>query len=1007
MQVLKHPNIVRYIDSHMDWKKQGGDLYIVLEYVEGGSLAKIMHDTSDGTLPESLVTVYIARMLCGLIYLHDEGVIHRDIKAANILVDRDGGVRLADFGVAIQSTLGSGGVDRESLQAEPGAVNDVVGTPYWMAPEVIQMTGATTKSDVWSVGCTVMELLTGSPPYAELPQVPALFRIVQDAHPPLHELAARDPELHGFFMCCFDKDPRLRSSAQQLSQHGWLDLEAKMARQSAAAQASGGESAAAAHSSEVWSGSTALAVTDQTISRHREISSSIQSFRASARGDTWQSAMSGDGGERPAVPLREESAARHQTARPTQPQLDMSTSSLATSEEPALLRGAGPSHRAMQDSDGRVHSNAASSSSSSSTRGGGSGGRAVTDHHDDNDPWSDQIDGRGLEFTISPRGAAGRIAAGGRSSAVDSIGSVSSRASSSATAAASSSSGWHGRGAAIGGEGPEMSTEMAAAAALEREIQPRGVGERTDHDGADADADEEVREVERLIQQLNVASKDSVIKSVCEQLAIVFVRRPEIKSCLISHHGIIPLMEILDNGGMPVKEAALILVNQVTQGDPDFQQKLCLVGLLPLVVRLGLIAEEPASLPKVHGHGAAPRLLQEVTRFVAEICKPRSSTLALQVFIACQGLPVLVNILRCDFATHSSLIHLAMDAIWHIFTRQSNAKFLLPNLDICRLFVKEQILPCMASLLTVWIRSGDDAYQERAVNLFVQFARADWVVREAMAKPDVLSGIIFGLDELQHVPARLLKLLHCVTRLTMCATAIEALEAAGAVQRLVRLADPELAATLAYSEGDVRKVHAAALLSLFYLCGGKAVRLMSFRQLELAAIEGLIPYLQYYIHTHSELQDIALQMFCSMPYAGARVRGQLWKAMGHLFYLELLKHSQANWRLRALEALVHWLSHTNAITPTRDKLERVLLEPKNVAKLVHVFSEASDEALVEILVPYVGLLSGSEKLARACFGIAPAVLARLNTDSLDVKTVIELLKLLLKLLENHRSPVRH
>ena len=54
----------------MDWKKQGGDLYIVLEYVEGGSLAKIMHDTSDGTLPESLVTVYIARMLCGLIYLH-------------------------------------------------------------------------------------------------------------------------------------------------------------------------------------------------------------------------------------------------------------------------------------------------------------------------------------------------------------------------------------------------------------------------------------------------------------------------------------------------------------------------------------------------------------------------------------------------------------------------------------------------------------------------------------------------------------------------------------------------------------------------------------------------------------------------------------------------------------------------------------------------------------------------------------------------------------------------
>ena len=170
MRGLKHPNIVKYIDS----KLEGSDLCIVLEYVEGGSLSKIMHDVGQGTLPESLVTIYISKMLRGLVYLHSEGVIHRDIKAANILVDRDGEVRLADFGVAIQtqsSTMGS------------GAVRDVVGTPYWMAPEVIKMSGATDRSDVWSVGCTVIELLTGAPPYSELGQVPALFRIVQDVHP--------------------------------------------------------------------------------------------------------------------------------------------------------------------------------------------------------------------------------------------------------------------------------------------------------------------------------------------------------------------------------------------------------------------------------------------------------------------------------------------------------------------------------------------------------------------------------------------------------------------------------------------------------------------------------------------------------------------------------------------------------------------------------------------------------------------------------------------------------
>ena len=105
-------------------------------------------------------------MLRGLVYLHSEGVIRRDIKAANIFVDHDGEVRLADFGVAIQtqsSTMGS------------GAVRDVVGTPYWMAPEVIKMSGATDRSDVWSVGCTVIELFTGAPRCSELGQVPALF----------------------------------------------------------------------------------------------------------------------------------------------------------------------------------------------------------------------------------------------------------------------------------------------------------------------------------------------------------------------------------------------------------------------------------------------------------------------------------------------------------------------------------------------------------------------------------------------------------------------------------------------------------------------------------------------------------------------------------------------------------------------------------------------------------------------------------------------------------------
>lgn len=118
----------------------------------------------------------MTQVLQGLHYLHDQGVIHRDIKGANILTTKDGTVKLADFGVST-STLASG-QDKEA---------QVVGTPYWMAPEIIQLSGASSASDIWSVGCTVIELLQGKPPYHNLAAMPALFAIVNDDHPPLPE----------------------------------------------------------------------------------------------------------------------------------------------------------------------------------------------------------------------------------------------------------------------------------------------------------------------------------------------------------------------------------------------------------------------------------------------------------------------------------------------------------------------------------------------------------------------------------------------------------------------------------------------------------------------------------------------------------------------------------------------------------------------------------------------------------------------------------------------------
>lgn len=172
-------------------------------YCENGSLHSICKNF--GKFPENLVALYMTQVLSGLVYLHDQGVIHRDIKGANILTTKEGLVKLADFGVATKSNLSE---------------SSVVGTPYWMAPEVIELSGATTASDIWSLGCTVIELLDGKPPYHKLQPMPALFRIVNDDHPPLPEGAS--PAVRDFLMQCFQKDPNLRVSAKKLLKHPWI-----------------------------------------------------------------------------------------------------------------------------------------------------------------------------------------------------------------------------------------------------------------------------------------------------------------------------------------------------------------------------------------------------------------------------------------------------------------------------------------------------------------------------------------------------------------------------------------------------------------------------------------------------------------------------------------------------------------------------------------------------------------------------------------------------------------
>ncbi|OSX80399.1 hypothetical protein BU14_0052s0015 [Porphyra umbilicalis] len=206
-QGLDHPNIVRYKGSFLN---EYHTLSLVVEYVDGWSLAE--HLAQFPAFPENLVADITRQVLCGLEYLHANGVTHRDLKPANVLVSQGGHVKICDFGVSTS-------VDVRTLTQ--GA--HLYGTPHYIAPEMVEnRRPLTTSLDIWSLGCSVLELMTGRRPYHELSAMQTLFRMVQDRHPPIPpELS---PAARDFLACCWVWDPRQRPSAAALKAHPFLNL---------------------------------------------------------------------------------------------------------------------------------------------------------------------------------------------------------------------------------------------------------------------------------------------------------------------------------------------------------------------------------------------------------------------------------------------------------------------------------------------------------------------------------------------------------------------------------------------------------------------------------------------------------------------------------------------------------------------------------------------------------------------------------------------------------------
>ncbi|KAL2634846.1 hypothetical protein R1flu_006325 [Riccia fluitans] len=743
---LNHQNIVKYQGSF----KTKTHLYIILEYVENGSLANIIKPNKFGAFPEQLVAVYIAQVLEGLVYLHEQGVIHRDIKGANILTTKEGLVKLADFGVATKLT-----------EADVNT-HSVVGTPYWMAPEVIEMSGVSAASDIWSVGCTVIELLTCVPPYYDLQPMPALFRIVQDDHPPIPEHVSAG--ITDFLHQCFRKDAKLRPDAKTLLKHPWI-RNSRRALKSSLERTGGTIKSIPQDVSTVVERSiedgekeedprppskegtaakdlfgsgldevrrnSSPSTTSETASSSQKHSSGQRSRMRMPRLTTKQrTSMANDAGQSDSLDV-------------LQPPLPNAVKRLTVisnseSEQSSKAKATASSVQATTELPGAWETSVEDASHSAEEMGSFVGKRTseiaasrfseTATHEEHGEEVSSQletsIDGsKIMARPIRLENGSYHTPQSRRLSTTSSLsrfidtpadGSLDDLFDDSFTPVNNSSVDGplgYTPGAtsqvSVSRETPVTPSDSAGGSELAAKLKAK-IAQRKEAFSAKKDlfpsvsvmdvvedddsidiphlafgSKEESRdflakqavEIQRLGDLLKPDESEESVVLACQKLVAIFREHPKQKGHLISQHGIIPLMDMLDVNNNRVIQAVLQLINEIIKDNVDFQENACLAGLIPMVMNF------------VTNTDRFPREMRiQSASFIREICL--SSPATLQMFIACRGLPVLVSFLEPDYAKYREMVHLAIDVMWQVLELQSST----PRSDFCKIFAKSGVL---------------------------------------------------------------------------------------------------------------------------------------------------------------------------------------------------------------------------------------------------------------------------------------------------------------------------